>query len=269
MAFVWISPRSYEQYYLPLNASAAMLSGYLIAVYHDKLKSTAYKSAWVITGIIGFFLMIIASQHIFFGVKTSAHSGTLYRDYAGNPKKDKGYSQKFAEISGSPQYSWRIVGQYIKNNSTKNDKIYVWGWVPGIYIEAQRFSPTPKAFEGTMHTLPPQVLSERIAEILEAFKKEPPKFIVDSRKRHFPWDRPPLELWPIVPPGFAGLEKAQPLPLDEKMIATYDQSHSQYLKNIETAEVLRYQAMKPFREYIMNNYKIVQPFGANILFQRK
>ncbi len=286
MVFVWISPRSYEQYYLPLNASAAMLSGYLIAIYHNKLKSTAYKPAWMITGIIGFILMIIASQHIFFGVKTSAHSGTIYRDRAGNPRKDKGYSQKFDEISRNTQYSWRVVGQYIKNNSTPNDKIYVWGWVPGIYIEAQRLSPTSKAFEGTMHTLSPQVLSERVAEILDEFKKEPPKFIVDSRKRHFPWDRPPLELWPLTRKG--------PLSNDQKVMAWFDGMYMKMLSEkislaeahlyesltvwdakrlmqmAEPEEALRYQVMKPFREYVMNNYQIVQqPFGTHILFQRK
>ncbi|MHC4726601.1 MAG: ArnT family glycosyltransferase [Planctomycetota bacterium] len=269
MTFVWISPRSYEQYYLPLNASAAMLSGYLIATYYNKLKSTAYKPAWVITGFVGFILMIIASQHIFFGVKKSAHTGNIYRDRAGNPEKRRGYAQKLNEVSRKPQYSWMTVGQYIKNNSTENDKIYVWGWVPGIYIEAQRLSPTPKAFEGTMHTLLPQVLSERVSEILNAFKKEPPKFIVDSRKNHFPWDRPPLELWPIMPKGFAGMEQSQPLPQDEKMITTYDQVWSQMLHNIEPAEALRYKVMKPFRQYVMNNYNIVQAFGEHILFQRK
>ena len=269
MMFVWISPRSYEQYYLPLNASGVMLGGYLIAIYHNKLKSSAYKPAWVITGIVGFILMIIASQHIFFGVWKSAHSGANYRDRAGNPKKDKGYTQKLNEISGKPQRYWMMVGQYIQNNSTPNDKIYVWGWVPGIYVAAQRLSPTPKAFEGTMHTLTPQVLSERVSEILDAFEKEPPKFIVDTRKNHFPWDRPPLELWPIVPKGIAGIQKPQPLPQDEKTIAIYDQVWSQTLHNIEPAEALRFEAMKPFREYVMKYYKIVQPFGANILFKRK
>lgn len=269
MMFVWISPRSYEQYYLPLNASAAMLSGYLIATYYYKLKSSAYKPAWVITGFVGFILMIIASQHIFFGVQTSAHSGTIYRDRTGNPEKRRGYAQKMDEIARRLQYPWMMVGQHIKNNSTSTDKIYVWGWVPGIYVEAQRMSPTPKAFEGTMHTLTPQVLSERVDEILDAFEKEPPKFIVDSRKRHFPWDRPPLELWPIMPKGFAGIERSQPLPQDEKMIATYDQAWSQILNNIEPAEALRYVEMKPFRQYVMNNYNIVQSFGEHILFQRK
>lgn len=270
MAFVWISPRSYEQYYLPLNASGAMLGGYIIAIYHNKLKNSGYKPAWLITGFIGFILMIIASQHIFFGLKTSAHTGNIYSDRAGNPIKDKGYVQKLDEIARHLQYPWIMVGQYIKKNSKPEDKIYVWGWVPGIYVVAQRMSPAPKAFEGTMHTLSPQVLSERITEILNAFKKEPPKFIVDSRKRHFPWDRPPLELWPIVPKGFPGIEKPQFLPQDEKMIATYDQVWSQMLNNIDPAEALRYKVMKPLREYVMKNYKIVQqPFGDHILFQRK
>jgi 4-amino-4-deoxy-L-arabinose transferase-like glycosyltransferase len=270
MTFVWISPRSYEQYYLPLNASAAMLSGYIIGIYHNKLKTTAYKPAWVVTGFVGLVLMIIAAQHMFFGIKRGSFNGEPYLDRAGNPEKRYGYIQKLNEISRNPQYAPVIVGQYIKNNSTENDKIYVWGWVPGIYIAAQRLSPTPKAFEGTMHTLAPEVLSERVTEILDSFKKEPPKFIVDSRKVHFPLDRPPLELWPIVPPGFAGSEKAQFLPPDNKMIAIYDQSHSQYLKSIEPAEALRYKVMKPFRDYVMNNYKVVQqPFGNHILFQRK
>lgn len=259
MMFVWISPRSYEQYYLPLNASAAMLSGYMIAIYHNKLKSTSYKPAWVITGIVGFILMIIASQHIFFGITKSAHSGMAYT----NPKKQRGYTQKLNEISRKPQYPWMMAGQYIQNNSTENDKIYVWGWVPGIYVAAQRLSPTPKAFEGTMHTLTPQVLSERVSEILEAFEKEPPKFIVDTHKRHFPWDRPPLELWPQTQKGF--------LPSVPQIVSQYDQMYANMLREkIEPAEALRYEAMKPFREYVMNNYQIVQqPFGANILFQRK
>jgi hypothetical protein len=271
MMFVWISPRSYEQYYLPLNASGAMLGGYMIAIYHNKLKSNANKPAWVITGIVGFLLMIIASQHIFFGIWTSAHSGTTYINPRTRiPEKRRGYTQKLNEISGNPQYQWVFVGQYIKNNSTENDKIYVWGWVPGIYLEAQRLSPTPKAFEGTMHTLTPQVLSERVSEILDAFEKEPPRFIVDTRKDHFPWGRPPLELWPIVPKGFMGIENSQFLPQDEKIIATFDQLWSKMLRErVEPTEALRFEAMKPFREYVMKNYKILQLFGANILFQRK
>ncbi len=264
MTFVWISPRSYEQYYLPLNASAAMLGGYLIAIYHDKVKSSTYKNKWVIAGLVGLLLMIIMSQHIFFGLKKSPHSGAIYRDRAtGNPKKDKGYAQKMNEISQHQKYAWMLVGEHIRNNSTPNDKIYVWGWVPGIYVAAQRLSPTPKAFEGTMHTLSPEVLSERIDEILDAFEKEPPKFIVDSRKDHFPWDRPPLELWPRTQKGF--------LPAVPQIAGQYDVMYAQMLReNIEPDEALRYEAMKPFREFVMKNYKIVRTFvNPHVLFQRK
>jgi len=264
MTFVWISPRSYEQYYLPLNASAAMLGGYLIAIYHNKLKSTAYKPIWVLTGFVGIVLMIIMSQHIFFGLKKSPHSGVIYTNPATRiPEKDKGYAQKLNEISRRQQYPWLLVSEYIRNNSTSSDKIYVWGWVPGIYVQAQRLSPTPKAFEGVMHTLTPQVLSERVDEILGAFEKEPPKFIVDSRKSHFPWDRPPLELWPRTQKGF--------LPAVPQIVSQYDALYTKDLREqIGPDEALRYESMKPFREYVMKNYKIVQrPFGANVLFQRK
>jgi len=286
MTFVWISPRSYEQYYLPLNASAAMLGGYLIAIYHNKVKSTAYKTKWVIAGFVGILLMIIMSWHIFFGIKTSPHYGTTYHNRAtGNPEKRNGYTQKLDEISRRPQYPWILVGEHIRNNSTPNDKIYVWGWVPGIYVAAQRLSPAPKAFEGTMHTLSPEVLSERIDEILDAFEKEPPKFIVDSRKDHFPWDRPPLELWPLTRKG--------PISNDQKVMAWFDDMYMKMLREkispaeahlyesltvwdakrlmqmAEPEEALRYEAMEPFREFVMKNYRIVRPFGAHVLFQRK
>jgi len=267
MTFVWISPRSYEQYYLPLNASAAMLGGYLIAIYHNKVKSNAYNPKWVAVGIIGLLLMIIMSQHIFFGIKKSAHTGAIYRNRAGNPEKRNGYAQKMNEISRRKwqnyKGSWEAVGEYIRNNSTPNDKIYVWGWVPGIYVAAQRLSPTPKAFEGTMHTLSPEVLSERIDEILGAFKKDPPKFIVDSRKDHFPWDRPPLELWPRTQKGF--------LPAVQEIVSQYDEMYAKLLREkIEPNEALRYEAMKPFRKYVMENYTIVRTFvNPHVLFQRK
>jgi len=267
MTFVWISPRSYEQYYLPLNASAAMLGGYLIATYHNKVKSTKYNPKWVAAGLLGLLLMFIMSQHVFFGLKKSPHSGAIYRNRAGNPEKRNGYAQKMNEISLRKRQnykgSWEAVGEYIRNNSTPNDKIYVWGWVPGIYVAAQRLSPTPKAFEGTMHTLSPEALSERIDEILGAFEKEPPKFIVDSRKDHFPWDRPPLELWPRTQKGF--------LPAVPQIVSQYDALYSKDLREkIEPDEALRYEAMKPFREFVMKNYKIVRQFiDPHVLFQRK
>ena len=78
MAFVWISPRSYEQYYLPLNASAAMLGGYLIAIYSDKIKIAASRPKWIAIGVLGFILMMIMSWHIFFGIQKSPYSGADY-----------------------------------------------------------------------------------------------------------------------------------------------------------------------------------------------
>jgi len=262
MAFVWISSRSYEQYYLPLNASAAMLGGYLMALYCDKFSKSVYKGKWALIGTAGFVCMIVMSWHIFFGIKKSPYSG---RPVGG---KYKGYAQKFQEISRYQKYPWQLVGEYIRTNSKPTEKIYVWGWYPGIYVKAQRFSSASKAF--SMPRPAPPVLAELVATLISEFEKEMPKFIVDTRKRHIPTIRPPYELWPIVPQGFAGAKQDQFLPLDENIIAAYDKQWAQMLRTeFDQDEALRYEAMKPFREFVMNNYRIVRLFGQHVLFELK
>jgi hypothetical protein len=300
MTFVWISPRSYEQYYLPLNASSAMLGGYLITAYYDKAKNAASRPAWIAIGAAGLLVMMVMSLHIFRGVLRSPHSGVINRNRStGQPERYRGYAQRLAEArahgKGAKGYS-EVVGEYIRDNTSETDQIYVWGWVPGIYVSAQRLSPAPKAFEGTMHTLSPKVLSERIDEILNSFKDNPPKFIVDSRKNHFPWDRPPLELWPNIQNGIQLLTNP---PADREQlwyvllrtfdiqpddltkdgflrfdrtdgIRRYDAAFAKALREkIEPAEAQRFEVMKSFRDYVMNNYKIVRMFGQHVLFQHK
>ncbi len=262
MTFVWISPRSYEQYYLPLNASAAMTGGYLIALYSDKARNATSKPKWMAVGALGLLLMIVMSWHVFFGVAKSPHSGAKYR----NPDRQRGYAQALGMASRhlkGERLPWELLSAYIKDNSTPSDRIYVWGWVPGIYVQAQRISPAPKAFEGTMHTLSPQELSERVAEILSSFEKQPPKFIVDTYKIHFPWDRPPLELWPRTSKGF--------LPTDEQLVTRYEAEYAKMLRDriSDPDEVKRFEAMKPFRDYVMKDCRVIRPFGDHVLFQRK
>jgi hypothetical protein len=302
MAFVWISPHSYEQYYLPLNASSAFLGGYFVGLYADRFQASRDRTRWIILGLVGVLAMIVMSWHIFFGIAKSPHSGGLYRDQrTGQPTRTRGYLQKWQEVRANGQYPWIMVGDYVRQHSQASDSLYVWGWVPGIYVQAQRMSPTPKAFEGTMHTLPPQQLADRVQEILKGFEKNPPKFIVDTRKIHFPWTRPVLELWPNVMNGIR-LLGTQPrtkeqfylllqqafdirpndlmdeptgkptlfLRLEDAVARRYDAAYGKLLRErIEPAEAVRYEAMQPLRSYVMKNYRIVGEFDANVLFQRK
>ncbi len=265
MTFVWISPHSYEQYYLPLNASASVLGGYLIGTYYDRARTAASRPKWAAIGALGLLVMMAMAWPVFGGVTKSPHTGGAYRNRTtGLPARDRGYAQRLKEVHrGENRGPWEDLAKYIRDNSTPSDVIYVWGWFPGIYVQAQRLSPAPKAFEGTMHTLSPQELSERVAELLSSFEKQPPKFIVDTYKIHFPWDRPPLELWPRTQKGF--------LPAQEQIVSQYEAGYAKLLheKIKDADEARRFEAMKPFRDYVMKNYVVVRTFGDHVLFQRK
>lgn len=303
MAFVWISPHSYEQYYLPLNASSAVLGGYLVGLYAYRLRTDRDGPRWIVLGLAGLLVMIVLSWSIFFGLSKYPHSGTPgVNAQTGEPGRIKGYLQKWQEIAANGKYEWAQVGNYIRQNSQPADPIYVWGWIPGIYVQAQRMSPTPKAFEGMMHTLPPAQLADRVQEILTAFEKKPPKFIVDTRKIHFPWTRPPLELWPsfgngarlltsmprdrsqlpnlllrtlniqpsdLIQPG--GPKKEAFLRSDvPDAINRHDAAYEKMLReSVGSDEALRYEAMRPLRAYVMKDYQIVSESEQEILFRRK
>ncbi len=264
MTFIWISPRSYEQYYLPLNASAAMLGAYLIATYTHLPIKTENKTAWKVVGLVGLLVMIAMAWHIFFGIGTSPHSGAEYGE------RRRGYSQKFSEIKRIRREKlkgpWEVVGEYIRLHSTPEDKIYVWGWYPGIYVQAQRFCPSP--FCVMMPRPAPQTFDKMIKDLLADFEKQRPKFIVDSRKRHVPMERPPYELWPIVPKDFIGMKKAGFLPSNKIVIEAYEKEWSDLLRDkFDEDEALRFEMLKPFRDFVMNNYRIVRMFGQHVLFE--
>jgi hypothetical protein len=259
MAFVWISPASYEQYYLPLTASGAMTGGYLVAVWHGNLIRAEFKTKWVVVGVGSVILMVIMSWNIFFGLPRSPYSDMKY------PERRNGYVQRWDDIWHRRHDGWKgpweVVGEYIRDHTKPTDKIYVWGWVPGIYVSAQRFSSTPNAFESEMHTRLPEQLAEVIKGLLADFKKEMPKYIVDSRKRHLPLDRPQLELWPTLPKGFMGMQRPALLPPDNKeLIAQYDKWWSEVLRrNFGEKEAQRYEVLRPFREFVMKNYELTDP----------
>jgi hypothetical protein len=109
-----------------------------------------------------------------------------------------------------------------------------------------------KAFEGDMHVKTPKMLKREIYRILKGFGQEPPKYIVDSRKQHFPWNRPPLELWPTTQRGL--------LPNQKEIVEQFDKSYEKMLaERIDPDEAARYQAMAPFRKFVMDNYVPAEP----------
>jgi len=271
MAFVWISPRSYVQYYLPLNASAAMLGAYGVAIYRDKTKRAANKTQWLVMGMVGLLIMIGLSWHVFFepgnGISSDSYQYMLrtaaLRRKGGAPNKGEG------------------TGEYIRRHSEPTDKIYVWGWIPGIYVKAQRFSAASRAC--CLPRPAPAVLKDIVDELLTEFKENMPKFIVDTRKRHIPVQRPPYELWPIV--RYQGMKQEIFLAPDENAVAAYEKNWAEILrKDFGDEEAERFDILASFRRFVRENYEIAEirqymvdrdgqlyhpVFGAEVLFKLK
>lgn len=289
MAFVWISPRSYEQYYLPLCGSAAMLSGFAIWMWHEKFKAARLKSPWMIGGVVAVIVLGIFTMPIFIGQRYSPDTGSKY------PQRRRGFSESLKRVKMQGTRPWQAAGDYIRTHSTEDDGLYVWGWVPGIYVQAQRLSPATIAFESDMHIKTPRQLQIEVHNRIKEFKQRPPKFFVDSRKIHFPNDRPPLELWPHryakdKPRG------GEPIPNNPNFIAQYDMLYKkllaekfdprqkEYNRLLGTMgwaiyrpwdkampdEAERYEMMKPLRDFVMSRYKIInrREFGSHVVFER-
>ena len=81
-------------------------------------------------------------------------------------------------------------------------------------------------------------------------------------------ERPPYELWPIVPEGFIGMKKAGFLPANKVVIDAYEKQWGDLLREkFDEDEALRFKMLKPFRDFVMKNYRIVRMFGQHVLFE--
>jgi hypothetical protein len=224
--------------------------------------------------------MIGMSWHIFFGLRRSPFGGQKLKTPA------YGYAQKLEEVGNSRKYgrSWQAAGDYIRSHSEPTDTMYVWGWFPGIYVRAQRFSAAAKACFIPRTT--PDKLAEIVDDLLAQFKQRKPKFIVDSRKRHIPTNRPPYELWPI---SQLADKTVRFLPLDQRTVESYDQMYERFLRErYGEEEAKRYEVLAPLRKYVRENYEVVEQqryravrsalglptlvhelFGIHVVFVRK
>ena len=110
-----------------------------------------------------------------------------------------------------------------------------------------------------------------------------PKFIVDTRKRHIPVERPPYELWPIV--RYQGMKQETFLSPEENAVAAYEKNWGDLLRNsFGDEEAERFEIMASFRKFVRENYEIVgltqyvvtregrlihPSFGEEVLFELK
>jgi len=269
MAFVWVSPHSYEQYYLPLCASGAFLAAFLAWIISRGILQSSTRPLYIPGAALLAITTLCLAWPTWAGYTVSAYNGVPYgkNPYTGQALRSRGYVQSLQRVGRNQKDPWIAVGEYIRARSEPDDPIYVWGWVPGIYVVAERTAPVAQAFEANMHIMPPAQLNRLAQGLVDQFRRTPPKFIVDTRKRHFPFDRPPFELWPQIRKGGS---PGDFLPNHPQAVESYERQYGALISSrFGSPEQERFEAMKPLRDFVMNHYKIVRLFGDHVLFEYK
>jgi hypothetical protein len=340
MLFVWVSPRSYVQYFLPLNASAAMLTAYVL--YRCRKNPMGFVwllAAWLIVDLL-LKCVILSEVFPYIALRSSDSMGAYWKAFFPraiplvvaavigllmrkkqfqparmvvlgliccgmffwwNTDNLSMFKTKVSDLRQTRQKGdvnlWEQVAYYVRNNSSADDGLYVWGWYPGIYFQAQRFSPTVDPAEANLHTYKPQLLKSKARQIVEQLKADPPKFIVDPQHWLYPYySNPVIDLWP----RWRSRDKVR---FDLRVI-TSSPSYSVEYCTIEDVikydkqlieqvgefayrqrtdprrpsgpvgpdeagrlaqeEMARHQAMFSLREFIMTNYRPVVPANAGM-----
>jgi 4-amino-4-deoxy-L-arabinose transferase-like glycosyltransferase len=345
MAFVWVSPRSYVEYFLPLGGSGAMLAAY--AVYRCRkwhFSLILLLSGWL---VIDLFLVWVISTESFpyFACRAAKAVGPYWGKFGmqciplaaaiviyllmrkkslgparvvitglicfgmffwwntGNMKllnqRVRDLSQMRAQNRKQP---WEQVAQYIRQNSAPDDGLYVWGWIPGIYVQAQRFSPALKASYSNMHSDRVRQVRIEILRLLKKLQANPPLYIVDTQKFHYPYyDHPNFDLWPRWVQGkrrafhfrynlFQPAEKTKLLSVEEsakfrevylrqveeltyKLLIHPNRKggavESEKARTMAETERMRHEMMYPLREFVMANYKLVPLRTGIYVFRHK
>lgn len=387
MLFIWISPRSYVEYFLPLNASAAMLAAYtiyriqrqplgvpvlllvcilcntvtatfinkestivpkwptgcfipiilaiLVTVIFTLLRTPRLRKTLLLLvvlinlliwpmPVINHFSSLVSELH---SSRQSAHqlATQLNQTQSANEQNQIAYENNLASWfrpnpnianawhqaiitslqEDASHTSWQIAGHFIRQNSQHTDGIYVWGWFPGIYVTAQRFCPSPRPSESNMHTHSPTTLAASINQLVQDFTANPPRYIVDTQKMHFPYySHPVFDLWPRIQRneqqqiiGF-NLRMIPGQPQGENLSYMSSQDLDRYSENIwqqvfqftyfyltredhtggplppdqaqqrAEQETQRHQAMSPLRRFVMEHYRpLLTPYSDIFIFE--
>ncbi|MCK5565036.1 MAG: glycosyltransferase family 39 protein [Planctomycetes bacterium] len=340
MLLIWMSPRSYVEYYLPLNGSAAMLGAY--AISKARLRPGGFIVLMFLPVVLEFiFSMVIplegfpyfsiqsaqASSEFWtrLGVCASIATGLVFLNLAmkknmmhlgravligvacigvcvwWNAANIKVFAGRVENIAARDAGAWQQTGLYIRSNSQPDDGLYVWGWIPGIYVKAQRFSPTARPSYSDMHSDIPGLVGGKVKQTVIELSKKPPKFIVDAGKLHFPYyDHPNFDLWPGWSLKFKGafymkydpgpIEIARRLTLKE--MREYAERYYQQVegvtfklltnprrkggaiaedqaKEMAGTEAERHRSMGILREFVMSNYVPDRSIGGINIYRLK
>jgi 4-amino-4-deoxy-L-arabinose transferase-like glycosyltransferase len=160
-----VGGRMYGHYFLLFVPALCVLGGLGAEEGHER---------W-----LGRILAVIAIAFFVFAVLLEGATGNLW-------KRDPDYF---------------LASHYVRERTRPNERIFVWGWFPGLYVEADRCPSTRFVYthllsgstsrEAQGHNVP-----EAWRMLMSDLEKDPPAFILDTSLRGYSFEEFPLENYP-------------------------------------------------------------------------
>jgi hypothetical protein len=171
------SGRHYDHYYLAVLPAFTIFSGFFGRVVIDVLdtftdgRRVAQKDAFYVQTIATACLLVIV-------VSTAISFRHMYSDTLSGIRKIAS-SGVIMRGESSP------IAEYVRDHTTPDDRILVWGAQTEIHLLSKRQSPTRFFYQYPLVT-PNYANDSIVSEFLSAVKNHKPRIIIDTRNRHLP-----------------------------------------------------------------------------------
>jgi len=171
----FIQARYFHYHMLPVIAPLALLGsqGFLSLWSYSVLNKRVLfiKAKTLLISAIAFFLCIAIYPHVLltYSFTKSFLHGTLATEF---------YGRFFTTRGGFSLSTITEAAQYIKNNSAKENSIYVWGFQPLLYFLSERQAPTRFFISAPLIAPFNKKKNKWREEVLADLKRKPPYYII-------------------------------------------------------------------------------------------
>jgi len=105
----------------------------------------------------------------------------------------------------TPKPDYRQVAAHIRANTTEEDRVFVWGWFPALYVASDRCPSTRFVYAHHLAGFAPNAAGKRghsvpegWRQLTEDLRREPPLYLLDTSHGDYEFRYAPMENYPLL-----------------------------------------------------------------------